>query len=57
MALIAAAPELYKALELALWCMVANEKIKNSEWDETATPESAVGMARSALAKARGETP
>lgn len=53
--LIAAAPELYEALELAIFCMVANEKIKNPEWDERATPTSAIGKARAILAKARGE--
>ena len=47
--------ELVDALEVAIFCMVANEKIKNPEWDERATPTSAIGKARAILAKARGE--
>ena len=35
--------------------MSANEKIKNPEWDESATPTSAIGKARAILAKAKGE--
>jgi hypothetical protein len=49
--------ELVEALDTALFCMIANEKIKRPEWDESATPESAIGRARAALSKAKGETP
>lgn len=50
--LIAAAPDLLDALQDALFCMESSVKIKNQDWDGSATLESSIGKARAAIAKA-----
>jgi hypothetical protein len=55
--LIASAPELYGALEGVLWGLEAYVKLVHPDDDGSATPKSAIGKARAALAKARGEQP
>ena len=53
--LIAAAPELYEALGLSLFIMESQQKILDPDFDGSATEASAIGRARAALRKARGE--
>lgn len=50
--IIAAAPELRKALEDCLMMLEIKEKVRRPEWDKSASPTSVIGEARAALAKA-----
>lgn len=53
--LIAAAPEMLKALKDALESLEWRTRQDNPHWDGKATPDSCIGTARAAIAKATGE--
>lgn len=52
--LIAAAPDMLEALKDALLCMESATKIRDPNWDGSATLTSPIGVARTAIAKAEG---
>ena len=53
--LIAEAPAMAEALKDALFCIESGEKLRNPEWDGSATPTSTIGKIRAVLARIKGE--